>query len=87
MTPSIRSAVLVAAMIPIVTAAPSAVEPQPLTRHQPTFEQFTSPAYPVETAWNTLAFGSGVLMIERTLRARKRHDQKKSTSGPSGSSA
>ena len=50
MRPSIRSAVLVTAMIPIVNAGPRAGEPQPLIRHQPTFEQFTTPAYPVELA-------------------------------------
>jgi dipeptidyl aminopeptidase/acylaminoacyl peptidase len=42
------SAVIAVAMVSIVTAAPHAGAPQPAARHQPTFEQFTSPAYPVE---------------------------------------
>src|SRR6185503_20276089 len=50
MTLSIRTAVLVAAVIPVVAAVPRARAPQPLARHQPTFEQFTTPAYPVELA-------------------------------------
>jgi dipeptidyl-peptidase 4 len=48
MEPLIRSAVLAVAMVSLAGAHPRAGAPPARTPHQPTFEQFTSPAYPVE---------------------------------------
>ncbi|HWT46397.1 MAG TPA: hypothetical protein VN085_10545, partial [Vicinamibacterales bacterium] len=51
MKPLIRTAAVAVVMVSFVAAYPRAVaRPADPTRHQPTFEQFTTPAYPVELA-------------------------------------
>ena len=51
MKPLIRTAALAAVMVSFVAANPHAGAPPAAPRHhQPTFEQFTAPAYPVELA-------------------------------------